>query len=136
MAIGSAQESYTWKNPFTAAERYEMLERALRADRLEGWIAVPLPDIDRHAQWVSYLESVLPPFERVYTNNPLTQLLFEREGYAVENPTLIDREHLEGARIRALLAEGGDWSSSVAPSVAEYLMEIQASARLRLLKKD
>ena len=135
LGIGSAQESYTWKNPFTAGERYEMLERALATDRLTGWIAVPLPDIQRHAQWVSYLESLLPKFERVYTNNPLTQLLFEHSGYIVENPTLVDRGNLEGARIRSLLATGGEWTPFVAPSVKKYLLQIQAPERLGLLAK-
>jgi nicotinamide-nucleotide adenylyltransferase len=135
LGIGSAQESYTWKNPFTAGERYEMVERALTSDQVTGWIAMPVPDIQRHASWVTYLESLLPPFQRVYTNNPLTQLLFERAHYSVENPMLVDRETLEGAHIRARLADGGDWSSLVAPSVAEYLREIHAPERLQLLAK-
>jgi nicotinamide-nucleotide adenylyltransferase len=133
LGIGSAQESYTWENPFTAGERYEMLERALSAEGLTGWMAVPLPDIQRHSLWVSYLETLLPPFERVYTNNPLTQLLFERAGYVVEKPTLIDRKQLEGAHIRTLLAEGSDWGPLVGPTVEAYLREIGAPERLRLL---
>jgi nicotinamide-nucleotide adenylyltransferase len=135
LGIGSAQESFTWKNPFTAAERYEMLERALVSDQVTGWISLPVPDIQRHALWVSYLESLLPPFQRVYTNNPLTQLLFERADYVVENPTLVDRSTLEGAYVRARLAEGADWSSLVAPPVAAYLREIHAPERLQLLAK-
>ena len=135
LGIGSAQESFTWKNPFTASERYEMLERALASEQLTGWIALPVPDIQRHALWVSYLESLLPPFQRVYTNNPLTQLLFERARYPVENPTLVDRATLEGAHVRARLAEGSEWSALVAPPVAEYLREIHAPERLQLLAK-
>ncbi|MFZ0891178.1 MAG: nicotinamide-nucleotide adenylyltransferase [Thermoplasmata archaeon] len=135
LGIGSAQESFTWKNPFTAGERYEMLERALVSDHVTGWIALPVPDIQRHSLWVSYLESLLPPFQRVYTNNPLTQLLFELAHYAVENPTLVDRSTLEGAHVRARLANGGDWSALVAPPVAAYLREIRAPERLHLLSK-
>ena len=135
LGIGSAQESYTWKNPFTAGERYEMIERGLSSDRLSGWTALPVPDIQRHALWVSYVESLLPAFERVYTNNPLTQMLFERAGYTVERPTLVDRAHLEGAHIRTLLAEGGDWPPLVAPTVSSYLNEILAPARMRLLAR-
>jgi nicotinamide-nucleotide adenylyltransferase len=136
LGIGSAQESYTWQNPFTAGERYEMIERALGRKNVGAWLALPIPDIERHAQWVAYVESLLPRFERVYTNNALTRLLFERAGYTVESPPMYDRAHLEGAHIRELLASGGDWAALVPPSVEEYLLSIRAPDRLALLAKN
>ncbi|EQD64400.1 nicotinamide-nucleotide adenylyltransferase, partial [mine drainage metagenome] len=134
VAIGTAEESYTWRNPFTAGERFEMIDRAARAANLSGVEIVPLPDIRRHAQWVAYAESMLPPFERVYSNNPLTRLLFERAGYAVEAPPLRDRARFEGAQIRARLAEDRGWRPLVPPATADYLGSIGAPARLRLLR--
>jgi nicotinamide-nucleotide adenylyltransferase len=98
VAIGSAEESYTWKNPFTAGERFEMIDRALENVASSPIHIVPVADIRRHAQWVHYLESLLPPFDRVYTNNPLTRLLFERGGYEVRRPPLLDRRRFEGER--------------------------------------
>ncbi|HEY6237928.1 MAG TPA: nicotinamide-nucleotide adenylyltransferase [Thermoplasmata archaeon] len=134
LGIGSAQVSYTDENPFTAGERFEMIERALAEAGVSGCLAVPLPDIDRHAMWVAYLESQLPPFSRVYTNNPLTRLLFERAGYAVESPPMIDRPRFEGTRLRAALRSGDGWKELVPPSVRDYLLEIRAPERLRLLR--
>jgi nicotinamide-nucleotide adenylyltransferase len=84
---------------------------------------------------VNYLEALLPPFDRVYTNNPLTRLLFERSGYLVESPPLFDRARYEGIRIREQLAEGSGWKEAVPPSVAHYLDEIGAPARLQVLKQ-
>ena len=110
LGIGTAQLSYTPENPFTAGERMEMALRAIEEARLDRIVPVPLLDIDRHSLWVSYLTSLLPRFERVYTNNPLTRLLFEAAGVAVEAPELIDREHLEGTRIRAVMASGEAWA--------------------------
>ena len=136
LAIGSAQASYTLDNPFTAGERIEMIDRALAEAGLAGCVAIPVVDIDRHALWVSHLESTLPPFDRVYTNNPLTRLLFERAGYDVESPALVNRRDLEGVRIRRLLASGGRWAGRVPPAVAAYLREIDAASRLRLLGGD
>lgn len=133
LGIGSAQESYTISNPFTAGERFEMIDRCLTAARVSGWVAVPVPDIGRHAQWAAYVESLVPPFDRVYTNNPLTRLLFERAGYPVESPELVQRERFEGTKVRALLASGGAWQECVAPTVASYLEHIGGPARLRLL---
>lgn len=134
LAIGSAEQSYTWENPFTAGERFEMIDRALTEAGVERVAIVPVTDIQRHAQWVRHLEALLPPFDRVYTNNPLTRLLFERAGYTVENPALVDRAQLEGAHLRSLLAAGSDWAELVPPPVARYLEEIDAPNRLRLLR--
>jgi len=133
LAIGSAEQSFTAENPFTASERYEMISLALAEAGIGRVVAVPVPDIHRHSLWVGYLEGLLPSFERVYTNNPLTRLLFEKAGYSVESPAWIDRAEFEGRRIRARLAEGAPLGRSVPPSVAAYLESIGAAARLKLL---
>ena len=135
IGVGTAEESYTWENPFTSGERLEMIERAFVEAKVENVQLIPIADISRHALWVSYLEGLLPTFDRVYTNNPLTRLLFERSGYLVESPPLFDRARYEGSRIREQLAEGGAWKDAVPPSVAAYLDEIGAPARLHVLKQ-
>ncbi|MHB1866502.1 MAG: nicotinamide-nucleotide adenylyltransferase [Thermoplasmata archaeon] len=135
LGIGSAQESYTWANPFTAGERFEMIDRTLRMEGISQVQCVPLPDIHRHAQWVAYLEAMLPPFRQVYTNNPLTHLLFERAGYSVEPIPWDDRERSEGAKIRRDLARTGSTEGLPLPkAVAAYLTEIDGAARLRRLR--
>lgn len=134
VVIGSAEQSFTWENPFTGGERFEMIERALREARLGPVTLVPVADISRHGLWVRYLEGLLPPFDRVYTHNPLTRLLFERAGYPVESPPLFDRLRHEGSRIRRLLAEGREVRSLVPPAVDRYLKEIGAAERLRTVR--
>jgi nicotinamide-nucleotide adenylyltransferase len=136
LGIGSAQESYTWKNPFTAGERIEMTVAALDEAGVDRVLPVPIPDIGRHALWVRHVESLLPPFERVYSNNPLTRLLFEAAKYRVEGPALVDRARFEGERVRERLATGAEWEPLVPPAVARYLASIGAPARLALLRQD
>lgn len=133
LGVGSAQESYTLENPFTASERQEMIGRALREAGLAAWSTVPLPDIHRHALWVAHVRELVPPFDRVYTNNPLTRLLFEREHVAVESTPLFERETFQGTRIRTVIAEGGPWRPMVPDAVAHYLDAIDGPARVRLL---
>ncbi len=134
VGIGSAEESFTWQNPFTAGERFEMIQRALAEAKVGGVEVVPIADIQRHALWVRYLEGLLPPFDRVYTNNPLTRLLFERAGYTVELPKLVDRRRYEGVRIRERIAAGRGWAELLPPAVARYLGSVDASSRLRILR--
>lgn len=132
LAIGSSEDSYTPENPFTAAERHEMIARALSARRISGWVTIPVPDIHRHALWVPHVAELVPPFERVYTNNPLTRALFERAGYEVESTPLFDREQYEGRTIRALIRAGdAAWRKRVPPPVAEYLDALKATDRLQ-----
>lgn len=133
IVVGSADEAYTVENPFTAGERFEMIERAVRDAGISGVTIVPVQDIRRHAMWVSYLVGLLPRFELVYTNNPLTRLLFERAGFRVEAPPLIDRERYEGVQIRRLLAAGQNVEGLVPRAVAAFLTEIGAAPRLALL---
>ncbi|HXY46810.1 MAG TPA: adenylyltransferase/cytidyltransferase family protein, partial [Thermoplasmata archaeon] len=52
LGIGSAQESFTWKNPFTAGERFEMIARAIADADIARVEVVPIPDIHQHALWV------------------------------------------------------------------------------------
>lgn len=135
IGVGSAEESYTWRNPFTAGERVELIERALAEAGVSNTLLIPIADISRHALWVSYLEELLPAFDRVFTNNPLTRILFERSGYLVESSPLFDRARYEGERIREQLADGGNWKNAVPPAVAAYLEEIGAPTRLQVLKR-
>lgn len=132
LGIGSAAEAYTAENPFTAAERFEMISRALEAEKISGWLTVPIPDIHRHSLWVAHVAELVPPFSRVYTNNPLTRTLFERGGYTVESTPMFDRDRLEGAAIRRLLRdEASGWRDRLPGPVAAYLDEVHAADRLR-----
>lgn len=134
IAVGSAELSYRPENPFTGGERIEMILRSVEEAGLAGAVQIyPVPDIHRHHLWVGYLHGLLPGFDRVYTNNPLTRMLFEAAGETVRELPWIDREHLCGARIREeMRAEPpGPWADRVPPAVARYLTEIDAPTRLR-----
>jgi nicotinamide-nucleotide adenylyltransferase len=133
LGIGSAQRSHTRDDPFTAGERFEMIARALEEAEIDACEPVPLFDIDRHAIWVAHLRSVLPPFDLVYTNNPLTRVLFEADGFRVEAPTLIDRDRLQGTAVRRAMIAGDSWTSAVPAAVAGYLREIGGPERVRML---
>ncbi len=131
LAVGSAQESFTAENPFTAGERLEMIQLALEEAHVEGCQAIPVPDIHQHAQWAAYLRGLLPSFDVVYTNNPLTRVLFERDGLRVESPALVDRHRWQGTVVRQLMRDGGSWKDLVPPGVAGYLERIGGPERLR-----
>lgn len=135
IAVGSAQYSHTVENPFTAAERIEMLLRMLDGEGIprSKCLIIPVPDAPAHSQWVSVLESFCPKFDVALTNDPLSAVLLAEAGYRVEPIPLLRRNVLSGTEVRRRMARGEDWAELVPPSVAEYLKESGLVERVRKL---
>jgi nicotinamide-nucleotide adenylyltransferase len=132
VVIGSAQESHTLHNPFTASERFDMLIRAAEEAGINARLyIVPVPDIAMNFVWARYLEMLVPRFETVVTRNPLVARLFREYGYRVVGQPLFDRGLLSATRIREAMLSGGEWKRFVPRSVAEYIEEIKGVERLR-----
>ncbi len=131
VGIGSAESSYTFQDPFTGRERFEML---LRWGADKGWseriIPVPIRDLNRYSIWVGHVESLCPDFDIVYSNNPLTVKLFKLAGYEVRSTMLVDRGLYSGKGIRALMVKGDTWRELVPSSVGSYLDEIEGPSRI------
>ena len=133
IGIGSAQKSHTVENPFTAGERYEMIQRALKDEDMEAMI-IPIPDVDYNSVWASHIISLCPPFDVVLSNNPLTIELFSPLKKVV-GTELFSREEYAGRRIRQRMIDGREWKDLVPKAVADYIDEIKGVDRLRYLAK-
>ncbi|MBO8179208.1 MAG: nicotinamide-nucleotide adenylyltransferase [Archaeoglobus sp.] len=136
IAIGSAQESHSLENPFTAGERVLMIDRAVEEIKREMRIdkkvyIIPLEDIYRNSLWVAHVCSMVPPFDVVYTNNPLVYRLFKEAGFNVMHTKMYNRNEYHGTEIRRKMLEGEDWEKYVPKSVAEIIKEIKGIERLR-----
>lgn len=138
LAIGSAQESHSRKNPFTAGERFLMIEAALEEAGVANVDVLPLPDLNRNALWVRHVESLVPPFQVFFTNNALPKRLFEESGYEVRPLPFVERGTFEGTRIRELMeADDPAWEKLVPPAVARVVRELGGLERMRdLLVED
>jgi nicotinamide-nucleotide adenylyltransferase len=130
VGIGSADASHTVRNPFTAGERTVMITNVLADVDVQQYV-VPLEDIERNAVWVSHVESMCPPFDVVYSNNPLVIRLFEEADYEVRDPRLIDRARLRGTDIRERIIAGEPWQDRVPEAVVAAMAEIDGVGRLR-----
>jgi nicotinamide-nucleotide adenylyltransferase len=134
IGIGSAELSHTIDNPFTAGERHLMISRALKEEGLNDFYIVPIVDIHRYAVWVSHVEALVPPFNTIYSNNPLTRRLFREAGYEVRDSPLFNRELYSGTEIRRRIIEGEDWEELVPKGVADVIKEIGGESRVKDLK--
>ena len=137
IVIGSAQESHTLENPFTAGERMLMIKEALKeigVDFSKVYI-VPIPDIQVNSIWVSYLRSLLPPFSIGISRNPLVVRLFREAGLKVLEPPVYSRDEYSGTRIRELMLKGESWEQYVPRSVANIIKSLDGVSRLREIAK-
>ncbi|MEM0485287.1 MAG: nicotinamide-nucleotide adenylyltransferase [Thermoplasmata archaeon] len=135
IGIGSAQESHTKENPFTAGERHLMISNALENKKIYNFYLVPIEDIYRNALWVAHVEAIAPPFNHVYAANPLTRRLFQERGYNVIMPPMYKREIYSGKEIRRRMVMGENWEDLVPKEVADVIMEIDGINRIREISK-
>jgi nicotinamide-nucleotide adenylyltransferase len=130
IGVGSAGDSHTTRNPFTAGERVMMVTKALKELDITTYV-VPIEDLDRNAVWASHVRSMTPQFDVAYSNNPLVVRLFEEAGVDVRESHMFQREVLEGTEIRERLTTGGDWESLVPDAVADTIREVDGVERIR-----
>ncbi|HEU97577.1 MAG TPA: nicotinamide-nucleotide adenylyltransferase [Fervidicoccus fontis] len=132
IVIGSAQKSHTVDNPFTAGERMLMFMESLKEEGIsrEKVMIVPVQDIEFNSVWVSYLESILPPFDSVASRNPLVVRLFKERGYNVLVPPTFMRGEYSGKKIRERMMNGKEWKDLVPGAVARIIDSIGGVQRL------
>jgi nicotinamide-nucleotide adenylyltransferase len=135
IGIGSAQQSHTQENPFTAGERMEMINRVFAGEKIKNYFLVPIPDIHRYTLWPSHVASFCPKFEKVISNNPVTLSLFYDAGYAVESCNLYRRKEYSGREIRRRMIDDEDWRSLVPEEVFKFIEEIKGVERLKKVSK-
>jgi nicotinamide-nucleotide adenylyltransferase len=130
LGIGSADQSHTRRNPFTAGERIMMITKATMDMDLVTY-AVPIEDLNRNSVWVSHVQSMSPKFEVAYSNNPLVVRLFKEAGVEVRQSPMFRREEWEGTEVRGRMRNDGDWESLVPAAVAEVVHESDGVSRIQ-----
>ena len=137
--IGSALQSHTLQNPFTAGERTSMVRLALDEAGVDPakYFIIPVTDLQIHSIWVSHVCSLVPKFDVVYSNEPLTRRLFAEAGFTVKPIPFFKRNLCSATEIRERMLRDSSWEKLLPKSVARYIREIQGVERLRdLVKTD
>ncbi len=130
IAIGSAQWSHSFENPFTAGERVMMVRRAIKDLPIITYV-LPIEDIQRNSLYVAHIRTIVPPFQVVYSNNPLIRRLFEEVGVEVRRTPMLRRNEFWGVEIRRRMVKGEPWEHLVPPAVVEVIHEIDGLERIR-----
>ena len=134
--IGSAGDSHTVRNPFTAGERIMMATKAIEAMDIDTTVyTVPIEDLNRNSVWVSHVKSMSPRFDIAYSNNPLVVRLFAEAGVEVRQTPMFNRDVLKGSEIREMMVEGDDWDAHVPDAVVDIIDEIDGIQRIQAISR-
>jgi len=130
LGIGSAGDSHTTRNPFTAGERVMMVTKAVEELDITTYV-VPIEDLDRNSVWVAHVRSMTPRFDVAYSNNPLVVRLFEEAGVEVRGSPMFRRDVLEGTELRERMIRDRDWQELVPETVVDVIEEVDGVERIR-----
>ncbi len=135
--VGSSQKCYELENPFTVGERIDMLYRTLKSKGVaDRCLILSIPDIQNNALWVSHINSLVPRYDVVFTNNALTKRLFREAGREVVAIPFFDRKSNDGTKIRRAMAKGDGWEKLVPDEARKFMKEIRATERMREIGED
>lgn len=130
IGIGSSNKSHEKKNPFTADERKDMILSSLDKDTLKRVKIFSVPDIGDHDKWTLHVDSIVPKYDVVFSNDDFTMSLYKKRGIKVIEVPLLQRDMISGTRIRELIATDKDWSSLVPEGTKNVLLKINTKERL------
>ena len=137
IAIGSAQECMTKRNPFSYVERWFMIEDTLKVKGISNYRIIPVPDIRCPEKWADFTNAIFGDYDVVITNDANTKILFEKRGDKVEcvKPKQIEIDsgitEIHGTMIREMISKRDyRYTACVHAIVIEYLWKIKACDKL------
>jgi len=137
IALTGSQFNYIEKDPFTAGERLEMIHDSLKEGDvdLSRCFIVPIENQFNVATWASYIKSILPQFDKVYSGNEYVAMLLADSGYDVILPKFLDREKYNGTKIRKMIVNDLDWEKYVPSAVAKIIKKLNGVNRVKTISK-
>lgn len=113
IGIGSSDKSHEMRNPFTADERKEMIISSLDNSFLKKIQIFFIPDMKDHEKWTFQIDSIVPKYDVIFSNDDFTKSLFSKRGIEIFSPSLKQRDDLSGTNIRTKMKTEQDWKSFV-----------------------
>lgn len=133
--IGSAEENHEPANPFTAGERFQMIEAALSAEGIshDRYAIIPIRNVENFMLWTTHVDQYIPPVQKVYTGSDIVKALYTAHGkYEIEDVEFVS--NVSGTVIREKMLKGDDeWKELVHPAVVKLIEEWDGCKRIRMV---
>ena len=133
LGIGSSNKPPGKENPFTADERKQMIESSLDSKTLENIEIYYIPDLEDHKKWIENLDTIVPQYHVVFSNDEMTQHLYSKRNMEVISIPFTKRDELSGTNIREKIQSDQDWQYLVPEGTKKTLETIGAKDRLKSL---
>ena len=133
IGLGSSNKPIGKSNPFYAEERKKMILSSLD-DSMKNKITIYfIPDVDNHVKWIKKIDTIVPKFDIVFSNDPLTEHLYSKRTVQIISIPFLKRDQLSGTRIRNLIKSDQKWDDLV-PSETKLILEnLDLKNRLKIL---
>jgi nicotinamide-nucleotide adenylyltransferase len=133
VGLGSSNKSIEKSNPFSAEERKEMILSSID-DSMKNKITIYfIPDVDNHVKWIEKIDTIVPKFDIVFSNDPLTDHLYSKKTVQVISIPFLNRDTLSGTNIRNLIISDQEWENFVPEGTKNFLINHSAKAHLKNL---
>ena len=133
IGLGSSNKPIGKSNPFSAEERKKMILSSID-DSMKNKITIYfIPDVDNHVKWIKKIDTIVPKFDIVFSNDPLTEHLYSKRTVQIISIPFLKRDQLSGTRIRNLIKSDQKWDDLV-PSETKLILEnLDLKNRLKIL---
>jgi nicotinamide-nucleotide adenylyltransferase len=130
VVVGSSQESFTKRNPFTYEERKRMIKKSLEDEGVaeESYDVIGTQDVFDCERWVkSIMEK--SKFDVVFTTSSWVKQCFDLSRISVEEHPMFRR--YSGRKVRKMMEEDEDWKNLVPNGSLEIIKKINVEERLK-----
>jgi len=133
LGLGSSNKPMEKNNPFSVEERQQMILSSIE-DSIKNKISIyPIPDLDNHVKWIENIDTIVPDYEIVFSNDPMTEHLYSKRNVDVITIPFLKRDQLSGTRLRELIKSDQKWDDLVPEGTKILLQNFDAKNRLNIL---
>ena len=133
LGLGSSNKPMEKTNPFTVEERKQMILSSID-DSIKNKISIySIPDLDNHVKWIENIDTIVPDYQIVFSNDPMTEHLYSKRDVNVMTIPFFKRDQLSGTRLRDLIKSDQKWDDLVPEGTKLLLQKFDAKNRLKIL---
>ncbi len=133
VGLGSSNKPVQKNNPFSAEERKQMILSSIDNTMKEKISIYFIPDIDNHVKWIEKIDTIVPKFDIVFSNDELTKHLYSKRSVQVIAIPFLNRNVLSGTNIRELIVSDQKWDDLVPEGTKNFLINNSAKDHLKNL---
>ncbi len=133
IGLGSSNMPVEKNNPFTAEQRKEMILSSIDDSMKERISIYFIPDVDNHMRWIEKIDTIVPKFDIIFSNDDLTKHLYSKRNIQVLSIPFLNRESLSGTNIRDLIINDQRWEDFVPNGTRNFLKNTGAKEHLKNL---